>query len=120
VASWWGTDALRPHALHAVRDESQQNVLAELAARVHATSPRALVISETGFEDERALEEWGHDARWSDGLHHALHALLTGEREGHYASFSSIEDVVRELRRRPPEPHVVCAQHHHQLANRAP
>jgi maltooligosyltrehalose trehalohydrolase len=115
----YGIDGLRLDAVHAVRDESQQNVLAELAARVHATSPRALVISETGFEDERALEEWGHDARWSDGLHHALHALLTGEREGHYASFSSIEDVVRELGRRPPERHVVCAQNHDQVGNRA-
>jgi hypothetical protein len=37
------------------------------------------VISETFPADERPLS-WGHDAQWDDGLHHALHALLTGER----------------------------------------
>ncbi len=116
----YGIDGLRLDAVHAVQDRSQQqNVLSELADRVHATAPRALVISETGDEDDRALEEWGHDARWSDGLHHALHALLTGEREGHYAAFGSIEDVVREVERRLPERHVVCAQNHDQVGNRA-
>jgi maltooligosyltrehalose trehalohydrolase len=115
----YGIDGLRLDAVHAVRDESQQNVLAELADRVHVTAPRALVISETGYEDDLALEKWGHDARWSDGLHHALHALLTGEREGHYAPFGSIEDVLRELERRLPERHVVCAQNHDQVGNRA-
>jgi maltooligosyltrehalose trehalohydrolase len=115
----YGIDGLRLDAVHAVQDESQHNVLAELADRVHATAPRALVISETGYEDDRVLVEWGHDARWSDGLHHALHALLTGEREGHYAPFGSIEDVVRELERRLPERHVVCAQNHDQVGNRA-
>ncbi len=115
----YGIDGLRLDAVHAVRDTSRQNVLAELADRVHATTPRALVISETGYEDDRALEEWGHDARWSDGLHHALHALLTGEREGHYAPFGAIGDVVRELERRLPERHVVFAQNHDQVGNRA-
>ena len=55
------------------------------------------MISETSVDDDRPIEEWGHDARWADGLHHALHALLTGEREGYYAPYGSVEDVAREL-----------------------
>ena len=81
--------------------------------------PRALVISETSADDDRPIAEWGHDARWADGLHHALHALLTGEREGYYGLYGSVDDVARELERRPPERHVVCAQNHDQVGNRA-
>jgi maltooligosyltrehalose trehalohydrolase len=77
------------------------------------------VISETAIDDERPLEEWGHDARWADGLHHALHALLTGERDGYYEPYGSVEDVAGELARRPSERHVVCAQNHDQVGNRA-
>jgi maltooligosyltrehalose trehalohydrolase len=77
------------------------------------------VISETSVDDDRPIAEWGHDARWADGLHHALHALLTGEREGYYEPYGSIEGVVAELARRPPECHVVCAQNHDQVGNRA-
>ena len=115
----YGIDGLRLDAVHAIFDDSPRHVLAELADRVHASSPRVLVISETSLDDERPLEEWGHDARWADGLHHALHALLTGERDGYYEPYGSVEDVVRELERQPAERHVVCAQNHDQVGNRA-
>jgi maltooligosyltrehalose trehalohydrolase len=115
----YGIDGLRLDAVHAIYDESPLHVLAELADRVHASSPRALVISETAVDDDRPIDEWGHDARWADGLHHALHALLTGERDGYYAPYGSVEDVAAELARRPPERHVVCAQDHDQVGNRA-
>jgi maltooligosyltrehalose trehalohydrolase len=115
----YGIDGLRLDAVHAIFDDSPRHVLAELADRVHARAPGALVISEIGVDDDRPIEEWGHDARWSDGLHHSLHVLLTGEREGYYSSYGTIGDVVRELGRRPPLRHVVCAQNHDQIGNRA-
>ncbi len=115
----YGIDGLRLDAVHAIYDESPRHVLAELADRVHASSPRALVISETAVDDDRPIDEWGHDARWADGLHHALHALLTGERDGYYESYGSVEDIAAELARCPPERHVVCAQDHDQIGNRA-
>jgi len=115
----YGIDGLRVDAVGAVRDRSSRHVFAELADRVHATAPRALVVAETSVDDDRPLDEWGHDARWADGLHHALHAALTGEREGYYAPFGSVDAVAAELGRRPPEPHVVCAQDHDQVGNRA-
>jgi maltooligosyltrehalose trehalohydrolase len=115
----YGIDGLRLDAVHAIRDDSSLHVMAELAGRVHTTAPRALVISETSVDDDRPLRDWGHDARWADGLHHALHALLTGERDGYYSGYGSVEDVARELGRTPPERHVVCAQDHDQVGNRA-
>jgi maltooligosyltrehalose trehalohydrolase len=115
----YGIDGLRLDAVGAVRDRSPRHVFAELADRVHAAAPGALVIAETSVDDDRPLEEWGHDARWSDGLHHALHAALTGEREGYYAPYGSVDDIAAELGRRPPERYVVCAQDHDQVGNRA-
>ena len=108
-----GRDPLDPRRLGRATSST------ELAERVHARAPRALVISETSADDDRPIAEWGHDGRWADGLHHALHALLTGEREGYYGAYGSVADVARELERRPPERHVVCAQNHDQIGNRA-
>jgi maltooligosyltrehalose trehalohydrolase len=115
----FGIDGLRLDAVHAIFDDSPRHVLAELADRVHASAPGVLVISETSVDDDRPLDEWGHDARWADGLHHALHALLTGERDGYYEPYGSVDDVAAELGRRPPERHVVYAQNHDQVGNRA-
>jgi maltooligosyltrehalose trehalohydrolase len=69
--------------------------------------------------DLRPIEEWGHDAQWADQLHHELHARLTGEREGYYASYGSLEGLAGELRRRPAERLVVESQNHDQVGNRA-
>ena len=115
----FGIDGLRLDAIHAIRDESPRNVLAELADRVHAAAPGALVIAETFPGDERPQAEWGHDARWDDGLHHALHAALTGEREGVYSPYGTVEAVARELRADDVAFRIACAQDHDQIGNRA-
>jgi maltooligosyltrehalose trehalohydrolase len=113
-------DGLRLDAVHAVQDDSPRHVLAELAERVRAANPHALVISEMGPPDFRPLHDWGHDAMWLDDLHHTLHVALTGEREGYYAEFDgSLAAIARELERPERERLVVCAQNHDQVGNRA-
>jgi len=107
-------DGLRLDAVHAVHDDSPVHVLRELAERVDA-----IVTSEMGHDDFRPLEEWGHDAMWLDNLHHELHVLLTGEREGYYAAHGTMEGLVRELTRPQPERLIVAAQNHDQVGNRA-
>src|SRR5206468_6215178 len=81
------------------------------------------------------------DASWSDDFHHALRALLTGERDGYYADFGSVRRLVNAFHRpfvhdggysafrrrrhgaraddRPVEQFVVFAQNHDQVGNRA-
>jgi maltooligosyltrehalose trehalohydrolase len=116
----FGVDGLRLDAVHAVQDDSSEHVLAELATRVRAARPGALVISEMGPEDFRPLRDWGHDAMWLDELHHTLHVALTGEREGYYATFDgSLAAIARELERPEGAQLVVCAQNHDQVGNRA-
>jgi maltooligosyltrehalose trehalohydrolase len=113
-------DGLRLDATHAVYDDSDPHVLAELAARVHALDPRALVISEMSAGDLRPIEAWGHDAQWADEFHHVLHVLLTGEREGYYADYApSVEDLGLQLEREPASKLVFCSQNHDQVGNRA-
>ena len=113
-------DGLRLDAVHAVQDDSPVHVLAELAERVRAAAPDALVISEMGSPDFRPLYEWGHDAMWLDDLHHALHVALTGEQDGYYAQFDgSMARIAAELSR-PEGPRIVAAaQNHDQVGNRA-
>jgi maltooligosyltrehalose trehalohydrolase len=116
----YGVDGLRLDAVHAIHDDSEHHVLAELAERVRALDPRVLVISEMETGDLSPIERWGHDAEWADELHHLLHVLLTGENEGYYADYRpSTVDLGRQLERTPPQKLVVCSQNHDQVGNRA-
>ncbi|HZT54311.1 MAG TPA: alpha-amylase family glycosyl hydrolase [Gaiellaceae bacterium] len=118
---WTGdyhVDGLRLDAVHAIFDDSEPHICAELEQR----AGDALVISEIEVDDWRPIEEWGHDAQWVDRSHHELHVLLTGERDGYYAEYEgSLESLVEDLRGRGHDPRrlVVCAQNHDQVGNRA-
>jgi maltooligosyltrehalose trehalohydrolase len=115
----YNVDGLRLDAVHSIFDESATHVLAELAERVRAHNPRVLVTSEIETGDLRPIGQWGHDAQWADELHHELHVLLTGEREGYYAEYGSVDGLAGQLRRTPPEQLIVCSQNHDQVGNRA-
>lgn len=140
----YGIDGLRVDAVHAIHDEGVRHLLAELTARVgEASGGAAVMIAESDLNDPRVVgaEGWGFDAQWSDDFHHALHARLTGERDGHYADFSAMADLAdatsrpfvydgrySPFRRRrhggpadglPAGRFVVCAQNHDQVGNRA-
>ena len=80
-------DGLRLDAVHAIFDRSRKHVMAGLAERVRAIRPGVLVISEIEVGNRRPIERWGHDAQWADELHHALHVLLTDERDGYYEPY---------------------------------
>jgi maltooligosyltrehalose trehalohydrolase len=112
-------DGLRLDATHAVFDESPTHVLAELAARVKEERPDTLVVSEMEVGDLRPIREWGHDAQWGDDLHHAVHVLLTGERDGYYEPYGKVADVAVALSHAEARRFVVCAQNHDQVGNRA-
>ena len=114
-------DGLRLDAVHAIFDDSEPHICAELAARVRDVDQRALVISEMELGDWRPIDEWGHDAQWFDATHHELHVLLTGERDGYYGEFGSVASLAEDLSGRGHDPRrlVVCAQNHDQVGNRA-
>ena len=116
----YGIDGLRLDATHAIFDDGEPHVLAELAERVRRIEPRTLVTAEMETGDLRPIEEWGHDAQWADAFHHVLHVLLTREREGYYARYEpSVEALARQLEREPARRLVFCSQNHDQVGNRA-
>ena len=115
----YGIDGLRLDATHAIFDDNEPHIMFELAERVHAAHPGALVIAEIELDDRRPLDEWGHDAQWADGFHHALHVLLTGERDGYYKPYGKVADLARAYAGKPAKQLVICAQNHDQIGNRA-
>lgn len=101
-------DGLRLDAVHALQDTSTPHVLAQLGAEVDALSAhtrRALtLIAESDLNDpvmitERSAGGYGLDAQWDDDVHHQLHALLTGERQGYYADFGTLPGLAKVLTR---------------------
>jgi len=145
----FGLDGLRLDAIHGIFDASARPFLAELAEAVEARSRRLgrplHVVAESDLNASRVVRPreqggYGHASQWCDDFHHALHALLTGERRGYYADFGNLEQLARALRegyvfqgersdhrrRRhgdspaglAPTAFVVCAQNHDQVGNR--
>lgn len=143
-------DGLRLDAVHAIVDDSAYHVLEQLAEEVDALAAqlgRTLVlIAESDRNDPRYVRSreaggYGLDAAWADEWHHAVHATLTGERDGYYADFGSLPLLAKALRQawvydgtwsshrgrhhgRPPTGlkgyrFIVSTQNHDQVGNRA-
>jgi maltooligosyltrehalose trehalohydrolase len=142
-------DGLRLDAVHAIVDDSPVHVLAELGQAVDelaAEVDRPLtLIAESDLNDPVFVRPRpaGHGlaASWSDDWHHALHALLTGERRGYYEDFGTADHLVKAIQQAwvydgawsphrgrthghppdglPRDAFVVAAQNHDQVGNRA-
>ena len=143
-------DGLRIDAVHAIFDTSALHLLEQLAEEVRRLGEdlgRPLVlIAESDLNDPRVVRSpslggYGINAQWNEDFHHALHALLTGERGGYYADFGRLADLAKVLtqgfaydgrysvfrRRSHGRPalglsggdFVACLQNHDQVGNRA-
>jgi maltooligosyltrehalose trehalohydrolase len=101
-------DALRLDAVHALVDDSPRHLLAQLSDEVAALAAdlgRPLgLVAESDLNDPRMVQPVGDGglgltAQWSDDLHHALHAALTGERQGYYCDFGELAVLRQTLTR---------------------
>ncbi|HOV86326.1 MAG TPA: malto-oligosyltrehalose trehalohydrolase [Syntrophobacteraceae bacterium] len=149
---WFGNyhvDGLRLDAVHAICDLSARPFLRQLAEAVEEFSRQQgrkfSLVAESDLNDAslirpRALGGRGLDGIWCDDFHHALHSLLTGERDGYYEDFGKTEHLAgayREgfvysgqysrhrkrshgssCRQCSPSQLVVFAQNHDQVGNR--
>ena len=99
-------DGLRLDAVHALVDRSAIHFLEYLSSEVDALAAQLgrhlVLIAESDLNDPRIVTSreangYGMDAQWSDDFHHALHAVLTGERNGYYEDFGSLEQLAKAL-----------------------
>jgi maltooligosyltrehalose trehalohydrolase len=100
-------DGLRLDAVHALVDMSAQHILEEVAVAVEGLKEELgrtlFLIAESDLNDPRIVTPrefggYGLNAQWNDDFHHALHAVLTGERDGYYRDFGAISDIAKSLR----------------------
>ena len=90
-------DGLRLDAVHSIRDASEPDILREIAERVRGRfegESHVHLILENDANAPGLLERrpdgrprW-FTAQWNDDLHHALHVLVTGERDGYYVDYA--------------------------------
>jgi maltooligosyltrehalose trehalohydrolase len=136
-------DGLRFDAVHAI---SGPDWLDEMASAVRGSLPAERHVHLVLENDDNAASHLRRDfdAQWNDDIHHVLHALLTGERDGYYGDYADApaERLARALREGfiyqgeksphrqdrsrgtssadlPPTAFVAFLQNHDQTGNRA-
>ena len=90
-----------------VVDTTAIHILEELAAETDALAtelgrPLSL-IAESDKNDPRLITPrdrggYGMTAQWDDDIHHAIHAAVSGERQGYYCDFGSLETLAQTLK----------------------
>lgn len=102
----FGMDGLRLDAVHALVDTTAVHLLEELATETDALAqelgrPLSL-IAESDLNDPRLITPRDHGgyglaAQWDDDIHHAIHTAVSGERQGYYADFGSLQTLATTL-----------------------
>lgn len=87
-------DGLRLDAVHCMHDSSPVHFIAELAQRVREGPGKQRPVSLVLENNANAAALLGApgaadraDAQWNDDLHHCLHVILTGEKDGYYGDY---------------------------------
>ncbi|MCU0526534.1 MAG: malto-oligosyltrehalose trehalohydrolase [Elainella sp. Prado103] len=142
-------DGLRLDASDNIFDFGGKHFLKELAEATAEFSQQQgrkfYLTAESDLNDCRWVRSpqaggFGLDAQWNDDFHHALHALLTGERSGYYQDFGQLEHLAKAYTHNfiytweysnhrqkyhgtdpsdcSPSQFVVCCQNHDQVGNR--
>jgi maltooligosyltrehalose trehalohydrolase len=91
-------DGLRLDAVHAIADDSQPHIVAEIAQRVRQRydGEREVHLVLENDRNEAGLlrrDAGGRPllatAQWNEDLHHALHVIATGEADGYYGDYAA-------------------------------
>ena len=99
-------DGLRLDAVHSIHDPSHPDIITEIARAVRRRfkgrrQVHLILENDRNQASYLARDARGetllYDAQWNDDLHHVLHFLLTGERDGYYRDYAT--DPVDQLGR---------------------
>ena len=107
--SWfvdYHVDGLRLDAVHALVDDRALPLLEELSALTDELGTQLdkplWLVAESDLNDARIITPrasggLGLAGQWTDDVHHALHATLTGERDGYYGDFGPLPVLAKAL-----------------------
>ncbi|MFH1603194.1 MAG: malto-oligosyltrehalose trehalohydrolase [Pseudomonadota bacterium] len=91
-------DGLRLDAVHAIADDSEPDIVTEIARALHEGPGRErqvhLVLENDRNQSrylprDAACRPLAASAQWNDDIHHAFHILITGERDGYYEDYAA-------------------------------
>ncbi len=100
-------DGLRMDAVHAIWDFSAPHFVEELTAKVHTlemqTGRKKVLVAEFDLNNPRYILPktkggYGMDGQWMDEFHHALHSVVTGEKNGYYEDFGEVTHLAKAFR----------------------
>lgn len=95
-------DGLRLDAVHAIKDQGAKHLLAAISEDkdllADLTGKNYVLIGECDLNDNKFISSptkggYGLDGQWIDEFHHALHTVLTNERDGYYADFGELQQL---------------------------
>ena len=90
--SEFGIDGLRLDAIHAFDDRGATSIIEQIRAVAseveQETGVPRYVIAESDLNDPAVMTQRKADAQWVDDIHHSLHALTSGERQGYYFDYA--------------------------------
>ncbi len=90
-------DGLRLDAIHAIRDDSDPDIVREIARALNdgpGSERRVHLVLENDLNQAMYLERGANlaprfaTAQWNDDVHHAAHVIVTGERDGYYSDYA--------------------------------
>ena len=99
-------DGLRLDAVHALIDTTAIHILEEMSAETDALAAQVgrplSLIAESDLNDPRLITPradggLGLAAQWDDDIHHAIHAAVSGERQGYYHDFGTLATLAQTL-----------------------
>ncbi|MGB7357586.1 MAG: malto-oligosyltrehalose trehalohydrolase [Mycobacterium sp.] len=100
-------DGLRLDAVHALVATTAIPIREELSAETDALATEVgrplSLIAESDMNDPRLITPrdqggLGMTAQWDDDIHHAIHSAVSGEQQGYYGDFGTLETLAQTLR----------------------
>ncbi|MBE0614507.1 MAG: malto-oligosyltrehalose trehalohydrolase [Burkholderiales bacterium] len=91
-------DGLRLDAVHAITDDTDPDIVTELARAVRAGPGRErhvhLILENDRNQSHYLVRDTASrplqaSAQWNDDIHHAFHILTTGETDGYYEDYAA-------------------------------
>ena len=81
-------DGLRLDAIHAIADDSEPDIVAEIGQRLRDGPGRERHVHLVLENDRNEAARLAPAAQWNDDVHHALHVIVARETDGYYADYA--------------------------------